>query len=261
MTPRGLPDPGAPPTAVKTLSRWAQFLGSIAAGVLLPDAMLKHFITRADIEAAVRSSAEERQRWDEARLAALKRGWSAFDFEDIFARIAGGDPIRTALESVKGAMNGDLYSAFNRIIIADSVLHEMYLAALKARSLVMGEQIVEIADDDSKDMAHNEKGDVPNNAAVNRSKLRVETRARLMSAWNTRMFGEKKDNVQVNVQINHAQRLEEARGRAATRTPSLPQRVIDAAFTDVQPEERNAWDDLPTNTKDSEPLDTQWLES
>lgn len=256
-TPRGLPDPGPPPVPQKTLSRWAQFLGSIAAGVLLPDAMLKHYITRADIEAAVRSSAEERQRWDEARLAALKRGWSAFDFEDIFGKIAGGDTIRAALEAVKGTMNGDMYSAFNRIIIADSVLHEMYLAALKARSLVMAEDIVKIADDDSKDMAKNEKGDVPNNAAVNRSKLRVETRARLMSAWNTKMFGEGKNQVTVAVQINHAQRLEEARGRAATRTPSLPQRVIDAAFTEVDQTEKNEWDDVPA----AAPLDTQWLET
>lgn len=262
-TPRGLPDPGPPPVPQKTLSRWAQFLGSIAAGVLLPDAMLKHYITRADIEAAVRSSAEERQRWDEARLAALKRGWSAFDFEDVFGKIAGGDTIRAALEAVKGTMNGDMYSAFNRIIIADSVLHEMYLAALKARSLVMGEEIVMIADDDSKDMAHNEKGDVPNNAAVNRSKLRVETRARLMSAWNTKMFGEAKGQTQVNVQVNYAEKLEEARARATVRSsaavlPALTPAFIEAAFAEIPQDQDLSWLDEPA--KDP-PIDTAWLEA
>jgi hypothetical protein len=250
-TPRGLPDPGAPPKPVQTLTRWTQFLGSIAAGIALPDAMLKHFISRADIEACVRSSAEERTRWDEARLAALKRGWSAFDFEDIFERIAGGMPVQEAICAVRGAAaaTGNAYSAFNRIIIADSTLNEMYMAALKSRALVMSEQIIEIADDASNDMAHNDKGgEVPNNAAVNRSKLQVETRARLMGAWHTKMFGEAKQPVQVAVQINHAVRLEEARVRRDTRTvakASIPQRVMDAAFSEAEVvPEKPEWDDL-----------------
>lgn len=261
-TPRGLPDPGAPPTAVKTLSRWTQFLGSIATGVPLPEAMLKHFISRADIEAAVRSGAEERTRWDEARLAALKLGWSAFDFEDIFERIAGGMTVTAALEAVRGAdASGAMRSAFNRIIIADSIINEQYLASLKARALVMSEEIIEIADDSSNDMAHNDKGgDVPNNAAVNRSKLKVETRRALMGAWHTKMFGEAKQAVQVAVQINHAVRLEEARARRDTRgvvARPITQEIVDAVFSEAAPIEQNEWDDLKPA---AEPLDITWLD-
>lgn len=235
-TPRGLPEPGSPPTPEKTLSRWGQFLGSIAAGVLLPDAMLRHYISRADIEAAIRSSPEERQRWDEARIAALKYGWSAFDFEDIFERIAGGMTISAALAEVKG-QGGSIYSAFNRIIISDSILNEQYMMALKSRALVMQEEIIELADNDSNDVIVNDKGPAPNNAAVNRSKLQVETRTRLMSAWHTKMFGEQKNQVQVNVQVNHAERLEAARSRANSRSgvPKISKAVVEATFREVVP--------------------------
>lgn len=43
---------------------------------------------------------------------------------------------------------------------------------------------------------------------MNRDKLRVDTRTRLMSAWYPKPFSEKKGDVQVNVQVNHARRLE-----------------------------------------------------
>lgn len=260
-TPRGLPDPGAPPKPIQTLSRWVQFLGSIAAGIALPDAMLKHFISRADIEACIRSSDEERTRWDEARLASMKRGWSAFDFEDIFERIAGGMPVQQAIAEVRGvATGGPLYSAFNRIIIADATLNGLYMAALKARSLAMQDEILDIADDDAGDVIAGPKGDIPNNAAVNRSKLKVETRTRLMGAWHTKMFGEQKQQTQVNVQVNHAVRLEEARARRDTRAvPAIPQRVLDAAFSEIVPagtSASNDWDDVPVPA----PVDTTWLE-
>lgn len=250
LTPRGLPDPGAPPMPEKTLSRWRKFLGSIAAGILLPDAMKEHYISRADIEACVRSDPAERTAWDDAKLSALKRGWSAFDFEDIFERIASGMPAGKALEEVKGSAGGAVRGNFYRIIIQDSALNDMYVAALKARSLGMSEEIIEIADDDTKDMATNDKGgDVPNNAAVNRSKLKVETRTRLMGAWHTKMFGEAKNNQQVNVQVNYAANLEAARARAIKRSdePGIPARVIDAAFSEV------------VDPKD-DPMDTTWLE-
>lgn len=254
FTPRGLPDPGPPPAPEKTLSRWRKFLGSIAAGTVLPDAMLEHYISRADIEACIRSDPAERTAWDDAKLTALKRGWSTFDFDDIFERVANGTPVRKAIVEVKGEAGGlgFIIGKFFRIIVMDSALNELYLNALKARSLGLSEEIIEIADDSSNDMGSNGKGgDVPNNAAVNRSKLKVETRRALMGAWNTKMFGEAKQNTQVNVQVNYAQTLEAARSRANKRIdqPLIPSRVIDAAFSEVE----------AMDPKD-DPMDTTWLE-
>lgn len=240
LTPRNLPDPGPPPVPEKTLSRWVQFLGSVAAGLALPDAMLKHHISRADIEAAVRSDPAERIRWDEARSAALKRTWSAFDIEDVMGRIAAGTGIAEALAEV-----GKDFTAFIQLVIADPEMNERYTRALKSRSLVMSEQVLVISDGDGDDTLDNGKGgQIPNQAKVNRDKLRAETRLRLMGAWHTRMFGEKQ-NTQVNVQvINHAARLEEARDRAKMHAPT-PRKsdpaIIDAAFSEAKVEDEFAW--------------------
>lgn len=254
LTPRGLPEPGAPPQPEKTLSRWRKFLGSVAAGIGLAESMKEHYISRADIEACVRSDPAERTAWDDAQLSALKRGWSSFDFQDIFERIASGMPVGKAILDVKGVSSGVEHGKFYRILVQDSALNEMYMNALKARSLGMSEEIIEIADDKTGDMGDNGKGgDVPNNAAVNRAKLRVETRRALMGAWHTKMFGEAKNNTQVNVQVNYAQTLEAARSRANKRSdapaavPAIPQKIIDAAFTDVV-------------SPADDPLDTTWLE-
>lgn len=264
-TPRNLVDPGPPPVPTKTLSRWDQFLGSIAAGVLLQDAMKKHFMTRADIESCVRLSHEHRQAWNDARITAMKRGWTAFDFEDIFERIAGGMPATAAVEAVKGS-GGTPMSSFNRIVIQDSTLNEQYLAALKARSLCLQDQVVELADEKGDDTISNKTKwgttVLPNNAAVNRSKLQVETRLRLMAAWNTKMFGEQKQATQVNVQVNYAEKLEEARSRAVQRSPSQPAALtrdfVEAAFKDVLTD--NVMDTTWLDEKDPA-VDTTWLEA
>jgi hypothetical protein len=262
FTPKGLPDPGSPPVPQKTLSRWDQFLGSIATGTLLPDAMLKHYMTRADIESCIRLSHEHRQAWDDARLSAMKRGWSAFEFEDIFERIAGGMTIKQALTEVKGS---NCQSMFNRIVLADGALNEQYLNALKAKSLVLQEEIIEMADDSSNDTITNQtkwgETTLPNNAAVNRSKLQAETRLRLMGAWNTKMFGESKQQTQVNVQVNYAEKLEEARSRATLRSavplPAISRDVVEAAFTEMAAESDTSWLDEPAK----EPaMDATWLE-
>lgn len=264
---------GAPPDKLDTLSRWNLLLGSLAQGTPLEEAMQQHFVTRAEIEAAVRSDPKERVRWDEARSAQLKRSWSVFDFEDIFAKIAGGATVSKAICEVRGLTEKNMaqtYSVFNRIILSDPVLHEQYLTALKARALAMQEDVLDLSNDDSKDIIHNDKGPAPNNAAVNRSKLQVETRMRLMGAWHTRMFGESKNQVQVNVQVNHAEKLEAARSRAVVRgtapEESAPKRisqaVVDAAFAEV-PEEKPpadqdlSWMDEPPKPP---PMDLSWLE-
>lgn len=258
-TPRSLTDPGQPPTPEKTLTRWRQFLGTIACGTVLQDAMMKHYMTRADIEACVRSSHEERSAWNDARLAALKRGWTVMQFEDIFEKIAGGEKINEAVEAVKpGASQTNNRQEFNRIVISDSVLNEQYMAALRSRALIVSDEILEIADDDSNDVIHNDKGPAPNQAAVNRSKLRVETRRALMTSWFPKLFGEAKNQTQVNVQVNYAEKLEEARTRATKRSSesALTRDVIEAAFRDVAVEDEFAWlDEKP------KPLDTTWLEA
>jgi hypothetical protein len=144
---------------------------------------------------------------------------------------------------------------FPSLIVEDTELNTLYRRALEARALVVMEGVFAMADDDSKDTIDNGiKGEIPNMAAVTRSKLKVETRTRVAGMWNTKLYGEKKDNVNVQVNINHAERLEEARNRAQLRekrvTPKQLQGAIDAAFT--------APDD--TSWMDDKPADAVWRE-
>jgi hypothetical protein len=237
-TPHGLTDPPAPPVPVKTLSRWTLFLGDIASGTPLQEAMLKHFMKRADIEACVRSSAEERVRWNDARVAAKRSSWSAFDLEEIIENIAGGMPVMKAIETALGSNYTETKRKdFLYLCTADPEINDLFTKALASRAVNTSEEITAIADGDGKgDYLDNGKGGlIPDNAKVNRDKLRVDTRYRLMASWNARMFGEGKGDVQVNVQVNHAERLEQARqrrdGRVATKAPEkLDPAVIEAAF-------------------------------
>lgn len=263
MTPKSLPDPGAPPVGSKTLSRWNQFLGAIAAGTLMPEAMLKYYISRADIEACVRSDPAEYERWTAARMAALRVKFNTLLLEDIFSFIAGGDPTYKALEAV-GLGDSSSKTDFNKLCALDPAVHQQFLDACKARTLHMAQEVVEIADNDINDVISGEKGSIPNNAAVNRDKLRVETRMRLMGAYNKKLYGEKNGpDVNVAVQVNHAEQLEQARSRRDNRgngvakiSPRQIQAAIDAEFIVPEPAPPGQdWLDIPVKA-----ADTTWLD-
>lgn len=258
ITPRDLPNPGPPPVGSKVLSRWNQFLGAIAAGELLTDSMLKYYITRGDIEACCRSDPAEYEKWNAARMASMRRVFTVMVLEEIMGQIAGGASTRVALDYVN---MGHQYAAFNKLIMGDPEMNTMFLAACKARTASMADEIVEIVDDDSNDVIPGLKGDIPNNAAVNRSKLRAEVRMRLMASYNKKLYGEKNNgDVQVNVQVNHAERLEEARSRRDTRgvaiSPRQLQKAIDAEFADKSTEDTSWLDAAESNSTQ----DTSWLD-
>lgn len=256
-TPLGLPSPGLPAVPTKTLTRWDSFIGDIASGLPLAEAMNKCYIARADIETMCRldDGGLQRQRWLDARTAGRKRAWSEFNFEDIFARVSTGMKIMDAVMEVRGSEDTTFYDLIN----SDPDLSARYRKAKEAAMLAMGEELVGLADDDTKDTLDGPKGgEIPNMAAVTRSKLKVDTRFRVMGAYNAKLFGEKKDNVNVQVNINHAERLEEARTRAAQRenrvTPKQLQTAIEAVFSEKPAAEAD------TTWMDDKPTDAVWRE-
>ncbi len=239
-------DPPKPPVPQRLLTRWEEFLGSIAAGVLLQDAMMKHFVTRAEIEAKCLVAAEQK-RWNEARAAARRRAWSILDLELVFAKLGGGLTVADAVNAVKDGA----YDSFHDVVTLDPELNEQYLKALRLRAMHVGEGILEISDDDSADTLDTggKSGVVPNNANVNRAKLKVDARLRLMKAWYPAVWGDK-PTTQVNVQINHAERLEGARARAREKRAipagrTIVDQAIEATFIEVAPKD--------------DPLDTAWM--
>lgn len=260
MTKLSLPDPGRPPTPTKTLTRWDSFLGELASGTALEEAMKRTYVCRADIETMCRleDGGIQRQRWDDARLAGKKRAWTMFEFEEFFARIAQGLTVDAAMMAIKGvtADQTDVYY----LMAMDADLRTRYKAAKEAHSLIIGESVIGIADDKTGDVLDGPKGPIPNTANVNRDKLRVDTRFRYIGSYNQKLFGEKKDNVNVQVNIDHAGRLEEARERALLQdkrvTPKQMTSAIDAVFSEktaAAPAEDTSW-------MDDKPTDTMWRE-
>ena len=241
-------DPGAPPVPARLLTRWEEFLGSIAAGVVLQEAMLKHFVTRAEIEAKCFIPAELK-RWNEARASARRRSWSVLDLEDVFAKIGTGNlTVADAVQSVKAGS----YFSFHDVVVNDPELNERYMNALKLRAMHLGEGVLALADDKSEDTLDTggKSGIVPNNANVNRAKLQVDTRLRLMKGWFPNVWGDK-PTTQVNIQVNHAEKLEGARARAREKraipsSRAILNQAIEATFTEVPPED--------------DPLDTSWMD-
>lgn len=215
------------------VGRWNGFLKSVAAGAKLEDAMLEYRVTRADLDAAVLNPAES-QRFEDAQLSGVRRGWPILHIEDVCRRIASGLEVGQALIEVRGFE--DL--SFLELVAHDPDVHRRFMSAQQVKSFRDAEQLLRIANDDSKDTLDTVKGPIPNQAAVGRSKLKWEALRFNMQAYHPKLFGEKKDSVQVNVQINHAEVLELARTREKLRdkgVPKITRQVIDAAFTSAEP--------------------------
>ena len=234
LLPR-LPDPEHKPGMPKTLTRWDFFLGDVAAGTPLEEARAKHLLTRADIETVVRADPLQMQRWEEARAASERSAWSIFQIEEIFTRVAQGMTVTKAVLAVVGNLNHDFY----KVIGSDPDMGRRYKQAQEIAMLRLHEQIIDIADDKTGDTLDTggKSGVVPNNAAVARSKLQVDSRFRQAGQLNSKLFGEAKQQVNVQVNLNHAERLEECRERARTRGPSKKHTAIDVPFSEKTDEQ------------------------
>lgn len=260
LTPRGLPEPGQQIFPTRTLDRWNKFLGVLASGAKIEDAMLQCSITRADIEGVTRGDPLEYQKWLDARKAAKRSVWNAIMIEDVMDRIAAGMFLKDAVREVAG--HQDQAANFMAIVHGHPELLAQLKAAKAAGALMMEDELVRIADDDSNDVIESDRETksgaimttrLPNTAAVQRSKLRVDTKRWQMGSWNE-IFAERRQKTEVNVQVNYAERLEEARERAKHRGRLPTQEpVMEAEFVPVLPEDDTKW-------MDEAPTDPMWRE-
>ena len=204
------------------IDMWSRILGLIADGVLPHKAIETVGATRALVEGMLRGRPECRKQWEDAKIAALRRHWDADMLTEICNKIAAGASVQRACKEV-----GRPDETFVRIVLADPLLREEYEMARKIRAELWADEIVEISDDDGNDMDLVGKG---NTAAVNRSKLRVETRRGLMKDYNRAKYGDtppKQGDVNIQVNLNAAERLESARARRLAIT-AKPVDAIDA---------------------------------
>ena len=75
----------------------------------------------------------------------------------------------------------------------DEQLRNNYARACEVRQDGIFDEIFEIADNTLHDAIYTDKGEVPNNEFINRSRLRIDTRKWALSKMNPKKYGEQID--------------------------------------------------------------------
>ena len=81
------------------------------------------------------------------------------------------------------------YRAIYRWLDKDEEFSSRVAQARDLGEDVIAQECLAIADDESKDVYG--ELELPNNVAVNRAKLRIETRLKLLAKWNPKKYGDK----------------------------------------------------------------------
>lgn len=231
------------PTPENAVTRWDIFIGYLASGKPIEEAMVKARVNRATIETMCRMPGGiERQRFNDARLAGWKTTLSALSIEHFFNRIAQGDTVAQACVSAWGGPQAQIYDLLN----SDPDMALQYKRAQEAAMIREFDEIKAIADDTSRDVLQGPKGEIPNNAAVGRDKLRTDARFRRAGILNRRVFGEDRQ-VAVQVNVDFVKTLEDARAREKNRGPVKLTKAEKAAAVDAKFEDTSWMDEKPTD--------------
>lgn len=78
---------------------------------------------------------------------------------------------------------------------------QQYARAKQSQADMLAEEILEIADESSKDTTKTETGELANNEWINRSRLRVDARKWLASKLAPKKYGDKLDINQRNITV------------------------------------------------------------
>jgi hypothetical protein len=197
------------------------------------------------VDAALRTQQSMREAWNSAKVEGGRINWPRQVVSDICALIAAG----THSVHRACAKHEKDHNAFLRLALRDPEIKDEYDLALQIRAENLADNVIEISDDDGNDLDWDGR---PNNAAVRRSELRIKTRMELVKAANPGKYRERganggapqvsvqqnvQNNVNVQVNLNHAERLASARRRklqARKVQAGLP--VIEAQFTEKKQE-------------------------
>lgn len=111
-------------------------------------------------------------------------------FDGICGQIASGKSLR---EICRQPGMPDR-TTFARWYKADPQLQLAYDEACRAREEEIFEQILEIADDTTRDTIATDYGEQPNNEWISRSRLRVDARKWILARMNRKKYGDKVDS-------------------------------------------------------------------
>lgn len=117
----------------------------------------------------------------------MNSGISPEIVDTVIEGISGGTPLRQLAR-----IHGFSKSAWYRLVESDAELAGR-VAQARARGFdELAEEALEIADDGTNDWIKRENGDPGvNGEHVSRSKLRIETRLKLLACWDPKRYGPK----------------------------------------------------------------------
>jgi len=101
--------------------------------------------------------------------------------------------IETGLSLRKTILELNIVSrdTFNEWLKADKNLSDQYARACEQRADTIFEEILDIADETSKDTIYTDKGEIPNSEWMQRSRLRVDARKWMLGKMNPKKYGDK----------------------------------------------------------------------
>lgn len=194
---------------VITPEKWRQFIGAIAGGAKIDDALFDIDLSKTIYSRMMKAEPKLAQQVDEARKAAARIGWDDDTIDLILTDIAMGDMVKTAVFT-----QGKELSEFYNLILKDPEIKERYDTARKIHLEGMIDEMLTEAANDVDDKTWDGKG---NSAAVNRSRLQIETRQWLMERLHRQRFAPKVQEQEVHIHVNHVEKLESARRRSEAR--------------------------------------------
>jgi len=111
-------------------------------------------------------------------------------FNSIFDLIENGKSLRYALKEVKLSS-----SRFFDWIEEDSEKQKQYARATELRADALADEMFDIVDETSRDTIITDKGIIPNNEWIQRSRLRYDARKWLASKLNPKKYGDREIKV------------------------------------------------------------------
>lgn len=198
--------------------QWDEFLTAIIDGLPPHQATTKFLnLNNSQLRALFAKSPEKKAQYDEARLAKLRRYFGEEEIENICTAVAAGAKVKDALLQNRAEWDdrapNTIMQNFYSLVLRDPEVRDMYDEARQIQAEKMAiDDVLEIADDTKDDETFDGK---PNSAAVNRARLKVDARKWIAAKLHYKRFGDKvQQDVNANVVVDHAARLEEARKRA-----------------------------------------------
>ena len=193
-------------------ARWRHLIGLIADGVGTKLAIEQARIRKFALEAYLRTDPKAKAEWEDAKTAALWKNWDMETIENVLAHVAMGGTVIGAIDKFTYEGGENARSSFYSLLLRDEVVKEMYDQAREMQAEKMAiDDILTISDNDADDVTDDGR---PNAAAVNRSRLRVQSRQWIAERMSFKRFGDRKRvDLEANIVVDHAARLEEARRR------------------------------------------------